>query len=111
MQALPLAWLRGGSLHIAEILVEDTLAARIAGRIDLHVPQVGDGIAIEEDVEVAGFGGLDKGVMPTGAYAGGRANAGIVTRNLKDQERSVLLQQVLVGGRIGVDELLDLGIM
>ncbi len=99
-----------GDLHIAEILIQDTLAARIALRIGFHIPQVGDGIAVEEDVEIAGLGGLDEGVMPTGAYAGGRANAGIVTRDLKDQERSVLLQQVLVGGRIGVDELLQLGI-
>ena len=89
-----------GDLHVAKVFVEDVLAARIALRIGLDIPQVGDRVAEEQDVEVAVGGDVHECLMARVLRASGGTDAGIVARNLNRQQRFVFPQQFLVGRRL-----------
>ena len=99
-----------GDLHVTEVLVEDTLAAWIAGpsfstfhRSVIESPRN----RMSKSPLVANF---YEASIPHAADAGRGTDAEIIARHPHRDERLVFPEQVLVGHGVALDELLQVGI-
>src|SRR5436190_14644156 len=95
-----------GDLHLAEVFIEDALAARIALRIGLDVPKVSNRITEKQNVEVFAIGDVQKRLMPRILRAARRTDARIVPRCLDREKRFPFFQQFSVSR--SSDELLEI---